>query len=218
MTIILLTTTIHTQHKLALREINSLERILTYTNSLSRWLENTNFRIVVVENTGHTFSEWNHWRENYQDRLEIIYFRESELEEASYLVGNNSKGASEMFAIHYAYMHSKWIRDENFVIKVTGRFFIPGLEAFLQSVDINQYDGLTQKNKDRCQMVGASISQFPIIFNQYLINKNGQYDGHVENIYKERMESFSQDRILTCPDFEIEPTLEGGGPVVFYII
>ena len=32
------------------------------------------------------------------------------------------------------------------------------------------------------------------------------------------MESFSQDRILTCPDFEIEPTLEGGGPVVFYII
>lgn len=218
MTIILLTTTVNTQNKLALREIDPLDRIATYTKSLSQWLEKTKFKIVVVENTGHSYSEWNEWREKYIDRLEIITFRENDLEEASYLVGNNSKGASEIFAINYAYQHSKWIRDENFLIKVTGRFFIPGLEAFLQTVDINVYDGLTQNNTSRCQMIGTSISLFPVIFHPQLINKDGHYNGHVESIYEERMDTLPKERRLRCPDFEIEPTLEGGGPIVFTII
>jgi hypothetical protein len=218
MTIILLTTTIHIQNKLALREIDPQERIVTYTKSLSQWLEKTTFKIVVVENTGYSFPEWNEWKEKYNDRLEILYFRENELEEARYLEGNDSKGASEIFAINYAYQYSKGICNENFLIKVTGRFFIPGLEAFLQSVDINAYDGLTQNSTFRCQMVGVSISQFPVIFHPYLINKDGHYNGHVESIYEERMNLFPEEKRLRCPNFDIEPTLEGGGPIVFTII
>ena len=150
--------------------------------------------------------------------MEIITFRENEVEEAAYLAGNISKGASEIFAINYAFQYSKGIRDADFLIKITGRFFIPGLEAFLQTIDMVHYVGLTQKNVDRCQMVGVAISQFPAIFHPHLINKNGVYDGHVENIYKERMNELGEEKILRCPEFEIEPTLEGGGPVVFTII
>ena len=148
MSILLLTTTVNVQDKLSLREIDPLERIATYTKSLSQWLEKTKFRIVVIENTGHSFPEWEDWKEKYKDRLEVISFRESDVEDAEYLKGNNSKGASEIFAINYARSHSKWIGEigkigeMDFLIKVTGRFFIPDLEGYLESIELDQYDVL----------------------------------------------------------------------------
>jgi hypothetical protein len=61
-------------------------------------------------------------------------------------------------------------------------------------------------------MVGVKKSHFYNVFFPKLINKNGQYDPHVENIYKERINDFPKERILRCPRFNIELTLGGGGP------
>ena len=116
MSIILLTTTVNVQHKIYLRETNPLDRIETYTKSLSQWLKYTKLPIVVVENTGYTFEEWNDWKEQYKDRLEIITFRENEIENAKYLRNDISKGASEIFAIEYAFLHSKMIQNYSFLI------------------------------------------------------------------------------------------------------
>ena len=214
--IILLTTTVNVQDKNALREINPLERIATYTKSLSQWLEKTKLRIVVIENTGHSFPEWEEWKEKYSDRLEVLSFRESDLEEAEYLKGNKSKGASEIFAINYAHSHSKWIRDVYFLIKITGRFFIPGLESYLENIPLDQYDVLKQNNILYCQLMGVRLSLFLTLFHGDLIDKNGKYIENVEEIYVERMMDFLEERRLICPVFPIEPTLEGGGPNIFH--
>jgi hypothetical protein len=215
MPIILLTTTVNVQNKIALLQTDPYDRINTYTKSVYQWLSKTNLPIVIVENTGYSFPEWNNWKEEYKDRFEVISFCENELDEAQYLKNNDSKGASEIFAINYAYLHSKIISKYSFIIKVTGRFFIPKLEIFLESIDINSYFGLTQNNISCCQIVGTNISYFDNIFHPNLINKNGNYDGHVENIYKERMLDLPENKVLRCPIFEIEPTLEGGGSKIF---
>lgn len=215
MSILLLTTTVNVQDKLALREIDPLDRIATYTKSLSQWLEKTKFRIVVIENTGHSFPEWQEWKEIYSDRLEVITFRENDVEDAEYLKGNNSKGASEIFAINYARSYSKWISEMDFLIKITGRFFIPGLESYLESIELDKYDILKQNNIHSCQLMGVRLSHFHTLFSVYLLDKNGNYNADVEKIYVERMQDFMEERRLICPMFPIEPTLEGGGPNVF---
>lgn len=219
MNIILLTTTVNVHNKRFLREIDPLERIQSYTKSVSQWLTKTNLKIVVVENSGYIFPEWDEYKEIYKDRFEIISFRESELEQARYLEHDVSKGASEIFAIEYAYLNSKWISSHSdFIIKITGRFFIPGLESFLENLDIDKYDVFSQNDIDECQMVGVKYSYFYNVFFPKLINKNGQYDPHVENIYRERINNFPIERILRCPQFDIELTLGGGGPKKYYYI
>ena len=105
------------------------DRLETYLKSITQWLIKTNFNIVIVENSGFDFEPLL----PQSQRLEIIGFRESELAEATYLHYNDSKGASEVFAIQYALSRSRFIHEQqtNFVIKVTGRFFIPELESYL---------------------------------------------------------------------------------------
>jgi hypothetical protein len=218
MSILLLTTTVNVQKKYALREIDPLDRIATYTKCLSQWLEKTKFRIVVIENTGHCFPEWQEWKVKYEDRLEIISFRENDVEDAEYLKGNDSKGASEIFAINYARSYSKWIGEMDFLIKVTGRFFIPGLESYLESIELDKYDILKQNNIFSCQLIGVRLSLFLTLFQVHLLDKNGNYNGNVEEIYLERMMDFPEERRLICPVFPIEPTIEGGGLNIFHQI
>ena len=218
MSIILLTTTVNVQHKIFLRETNPLDRIATYTKSLSQWLKYTKFPIVVVENTGYTFEEWNDWKEQYKDRLEIITFRENEIENAKHLRNDISKGASEIFAIEYAFLHSKMIPDYSFLIKITGRFFIPDLESFLSGIQWENYIALNQNDKNECQMVGVNLKYFYNIFYPVLLNKEGKYEPHVEYIYKERILGISPEKIIRCPSFPIDPIMGGGNDRMFYFI
>ena len=66
------------------------------------------------------------------------------------------------------------IHSSNFIVKVTGRYFIPTLEDYLLEFNLNEYDCLTQNNRDRCEMVGCHYTQFLNIFNTDMddINKN----------------------------------------------
>jgi hypothetical protein len=218
MSIILLTTTVNVQKKDWLREANPLERIVTYTRSLSFWLKETKLPIVVVENNGYTFEEWNNWKEQYKDRLEIITFREKELNKASYLREDTSKGASEIFAIEYAYLHSKWIKNYSFLIKITGRFFIPGLELFLRDIQWDNYIALNQHDIEECQMVGVNLKNFYDVFDPILLNKDGKYEPHVEYIYKERILAISVEKIIRCPSFPVDPIMSGGNDRIFHYI
>ena len=146
----------------------------------------------------------------YKDRFEVITFNESELEEAKYLSENNSKGASEIFAINYAFHNSKLIKYANFIIKVTARFYIPDLEDFLSKHDLDTYDCLTQHNRDRCEMVGSHLNNFFHIFNIKIDHF------HIEHVWKKRASQFKN--ILICDKFEIEKTQRGGLNEFFYDI
>jgi hypothetical protein len=214
---IILTSTVNIQEKKGvLFQKSKEERINSYIKPVKKWLYNSNFHIILVENSGYTFPELEEDKDFYKDRFEIISFIESNCKEANYLENDDGKGASEMFAINYAFRKSKKIQNSLFIIKLTARYFIPDLENYLLMIDLGKYDGICQHDINRCEMVGSRIDNFPIIFNKYLIDDKGCYDQHVENIYKLRMSWFNN--ILRCNLFNIEPTQRGGIDKKFHTI
>ena len=216
---IILTSTVNINEKKAyIYQKNKDERINTYLKSILQWLNKTNFNIVLVENSGYNFNELNNEKKIYKDRFEVITFKENELDETKYLKDNNSKGASEIFAINYAFNNSKIIKNNktNFIIKITGRYYIHELEDYLLSYDLNEYDCLTQNDRTRCEMVGSHINNFSNIFNIMLLDKNNKYEGQLEKIWKYRTSKY--DKILVCKEFNIEPTKRGGLDQVFSTI
>jgi hypothetical protein len=211
-TIILTSTVNINPNKWWLFQRDKNERLELYLKSVLQWLTKTNFKIVLVENSGYNYDELNAEKELYKDRFEVLTFVESELEESRYLIDNPHKGASEMFTINYGFFCSKIINPSDFIIKITARYFIPGLEDYLKNYDLNEYDCLTQNSRDSCEMVGSHSKNFNQIFNVNLINKNGQYIGHIEDLWKERTSEYT--RILICEPFQIKPTQMGGVNVI----
>jgi hypothetical protein len=216
-TTIILTSTVNVNpDKCYLYQTDKNERIASYLKSILQWLTKTNFNIVLIENSGYSFPELNVEKDRYNYRFEVITFNEFELEETKYLIGNNSKGASEIFSINYAFLHSNIMKHSVFILKITCRFFIPELEGYLQNYDLNNYDCLTQCNRDRCEMVGTHCRNFSEIFKNNLMNDNNEYIGHVESIYKERTSKYNH--ILICKEFWIEETQRGGSPERYFCI
>lgn len=210
---IILTSTVFVKWNIcSLDQVNPSERLETYIKAIYQWLLKTNFNIILVENSGFHYSCLNYEKEYYRHRFEVISFQESELEEANYLKDNIAKGASEIFAINYVFLHSKLIHASKFIIKITGRYFIPELEEYLRENirNIDKYDCLTQHNRCRCEMVGCHYRMFSYIFDPILLNENQEYDGHIENIWK--MRTSRCKNILVCKEFTIESTPRGGVP------
>ena len=210
---ILLTSTVNVQNKNYLFQTDKNERLNIYLKSIKQWLNNTIFNIVLVENTGYQFEELNGYLIKYKGRFEIISFEENKLDEAKYLKNNNSKGASEIFAINYAFNHSKLLQNSIFIIKVTARYFIPELEDYLKYYDLNKYDALRQNDINRCEIIGTHIKNFNKVFDLKILDENGKYNGHVEAVYRYRILLFNN--ILTCKKFTIEPTQRGGLNQIF---
>ena len=196
--------------------MDKMERLNTYLKKIRQWLYETNMKIVVVENTGYTYEELNEEKEKFKHRFEVITYNENQLEESAYLNGNIYKGASEVFSIHYAYHHSQLCKNAEFIIKITGRFFIPQFEAFIQYYNLQKFDVLTQSALYRCEMVGCNTSIFGDIFNIHLTNAVGEYDGHVESVYKYMCSKFPNK--IQCPEFAIEPSQRGGIDEIYYTI
>jgi hypothetical protein len=214
--LIILTATVNINlNKDFLFQINQKDRINTYVKSVLNWLKHTKFNIVLIDNSGYEFNELHIEKYTYRDRFTVITFNESKLSEAQYLKNNRSKGASEIFAINYAYNYinkNKYdlehISRKLFVIKVTARFFIPELESFLSTYNLDEFDCLTQYERDRCEMVGSHYKNFSDIFNIHLINEYNQYDEHIERIWKMRTSKYKN--VLICKTFKIEQTQRGG--------
>jgi hypothetical protein len=214
--LIILTATVNVNlTKDFLFQTNKQERINTYIKSVLSWLNNTNFNIILIDNSGYEFNELHIEKYNYRHRFNVITFNESTLDEAQYLKNNTSKGASEIFAINYAYNYiidNKYNLQYNpkklFIIKITSRYFIPELESFLKTYNLNDFDCLTQNNRFRCEMVGSHYKNFSDMFHLHLINENNHYDNHIESIWKMRTSKYKN--VLICKEFKIEQTQRGG--------
>lgn len=101
---------------------DSTEREAQYRRALEWYLENTDFRIVFVENTDTDFSsDFSGYIES--GRLEYITFD-----------GNNydrklGKGYGEAKLIERAFQDSAFIRDSEYIIKITGRLILENVNA-----------------------------------------------------------------------------------------
>ena len=95
-----------------------------------------------------------------------------------------------------------------FIIKITGRFFVPQFDLYLSKFNLDRYDCLRQNFDNRCEIVGTHIKNFSVIFDKNLFVANGIYNYHVEDVYTYRFSKFN--RVIVCPKFNISPTQRGG--------
>jgi hypothetical protein len=211
MATILLTSTINFHSYIeCMHQRNIQERIDTYVYSVRQWLYNTTFNIVLVENSGYHFKELDNEKECFSKRFEVIVFDEKQLDEARYVLYAASKGRHELFAINYAVKYSELVKLSTFIIKITARFFIPGLESYLQNYDLNNYDCLVQHDRTRCEMVGCHKNMFHYIFHPHAD------EDHIESVYLRRTSTCNN--ILVCTSFNITPTPRGGVDEIFTTI
>ena len=205
---IILTSTVNVQSKSFLFQSDKQDRINTYLKSIKQWLSKTTFNIILVENSGYNWVELKEELDIYKNRFEIISFNEYQLKEAKYLYKNVSKGDSEIFAINYAFNKSQLTKKSIFIIKVTARFFIPEFESYLSNYKLDDYDGITQNDTNRCEMLGSHIKNFNTIFNPTVLYnkdiKNIKDIGHIEFIYRDRCKLFNN--ILQFKIIDIENT------------
>ena len=190
------------------------ERLNIYLKTIKQWLE-TGFNIIVVENSGYSYEELNNEKDKYKNRFEVIYYKQDELNESNNLKYIDSKGINELYSIIYAYDHSKLIHSSNFIIKITGRYFIKELEEYLLLFDLNNYECLTQNNTGRCEMIGAHYSKFSNVFaNMYssdiytfdICSNIHYFETYMEKVWEKRTSKLIS---LNCKEFNIEKTLRG---------
>ena len=230
--LIILTCTVNVNtNKAFLFQTNPDQRLECYLKSIKQWLDNSSFRICVVENSGYIFPELEEYLIKYNNRFEIISYDESTLINVNNLHTNDSKGSSELFAINHAYNNTKFKSSINFVIKITGRYFISELEQFLIESNISwktkekgyynstvRIMALRQHANLRCEMLGSHVDLFSFIFNNNLYNYDGGFHGHVEAVYYNRINCLNTINILTCNEFKIEETQRGGDSGAFNTI
>jgi len=209
---LLLTTTVYiNEHLHWLFQRNSDDRKNIYLKAIKQWLEKTDLSICLVENSGYEYNELNEYKEKYKDRFEVIGYNEKTLPESQHLKSSVSKGQCELFALNYAYDNSKLISESDFIIKITGRYFIPELENYLNTIDLTKYYCLHQNDGDRCELVGVNNFFFKKIFKINMLNKNGIFTPHMESYLSEwRKTIIGKHKVLQCPLFEIEETKNGG--------
>ena len=201
---ILLTCTVNINNnirQLVLR--NSETRKNIYIKSIRQWLEKTNFPIVVVDNSNYNFPELNIEKELYKGRFEIISFDGTTKKHCEKIIEKDSKGIYELFSIIYAYENSFLLRNLDYIIKVTGRYFIPNLEDNLSIMDQNMYKIIQQRNPNRCEIIGVHKSIFKTIFDMNNVHS------HIEYTYRNRLDKYKNEKWI-LPTLQIEPTINGG--------
>jgi hypothetical protein len=209
--VIILTMTVHVGWKSVLHQKNPVERKLHYLKTILQWLKNTQFNIIIVENSGYTFEEYSELFSEYKNRLEIITYNEYTLDESKYLVNNTDKGSSELFAINYAYKNSKLIQPSDFIIKITGRYYVPELENYLKDYNLDLYDGIRQfdtynRDASRCELLGSHPKNFHYLFK--CLRDTVHFERlPIEYDYHDRFLKYKN--ILVCKEFQIEPTITG---------
>ena len=78
---------------------------------------------------------------------------------------------------------------------------------------MNEYDCLTQNDRNRSEMVGSHYNNFKFIFNTSMVDEYNKYDYWIERIWK--MRTSLCDNILVCKEFKIERTQRGGLEEIF---
>jgi len=155
--VILLTCTVnpHLTIKKRIKQNNSLQRLQIYNNIIQKWLKKTKFKIVIVENSGHYFKI-------KHPRAEIISFHDNSIK--------IDKGIYEARSVLHAYKHSSFIQnnDCHYLVKITGRYFLPELQDYFQNLQNTKGVDLILQKKIRSEIVCCKKHLVSKIFNPKL--------------------------------------------------
>lgn len=105
------------------------ERAKQYVDAIKYYIINTNYNILLVENTGYSF-EKDFKHEVMQGRIELLTFHGNEYDR---LFG---KGYGEGLIVTYAIKHSTLLVNANKIIKITGRHIITNFKIIDKVIKI----------------------------------------------------------------------------------
>lgn len=110
-------------------------RLRQYKEALLFYLLNTNFRIVIVENTEFDFrTDFLKYIKN--GRLEYLTFNGNDYNKCL------GKGYGECLIIEYAMNNSLMLQKSEYIIKITGRLIIENISQLCHIADLSQCDNL----------------------------------------------------------------------------
>jgi hypothetical protein len=204
---IILTSTVNVNTKDSYFLTDSSKRLKQYIKSVRAWLENTKYTIILVENSGYTFQELSKEVEKYRERFEILSFNGMDAA-PEFILRSKDKGLHELFSINYVLNNSRLLNSD-FVIKVTGRYYIPGFQEYTNTFNLDIYDSIVQNgytSNSRCEMIGCHVKHLRDLFSLTIEPEYLRYPYNVvESIYKKRIGEYN--RTLECKEFPIEATL-----------
>jgi hypothetical protein len=93
-----------------------------YISSLNYWLEETDLPIVFVENSGTDLSKSINPR--HRGRIELLTFNGNTYSKRF------GKGYGELKCLHYAAVHSEFLKHSEFIFKITGRYKVQNFRKF----------------------------------------------------------------------------------------
>lgn len=189
---VILSSTIHVNNCSFLERKDPKDRIADYQQSLQLWLDKSDFRIVFVENSQADLSPFLPFREKYPNRIEFLSFD-----------GNNfprhyGKGFGEQLTINYAIDNSNFIKECDYIFKISGRYFLSELPKAFENFNHNLYDAAIYTSKEYPDG-GACVFFYlkKAIYERFMRNapindSNGLYYEHtlqntIKNIQSERI-------------------------------
>lgn len=188
---------------------DSTERERQYLNALRWYLSNTEFPIVMCENTSYQLpAEFKPYIDS--GRLEFLSFD-----------GNNSfdksrgKGLGEALIINYAIDHSRLIAQADIIMKVTGRQILRNI-VFVVKHSTNPncvYANMCKQNLG----IMAALSQFYIcpktFYTKYFLSDIDKLDDsrfyYFEHLLYDSMALWKQDKAGCISEFWMPLKIEG---------
>ena len=216
---LILTTTIFTHNVEFNRQRKHEERINQYILKIKKWLNQTKFNIVVVENSGYNFNEL----PDNNHRFEKIIYKYDQIPicDKKFLDNNRAKGQHESYAIKYAIENSELIKNSTHLIKITGRFFMPLFEKIISENLKDETLFIRQFNNEQCEIVGCKYD-----LKEYLFDFPKK-DDHVENEYFKKINTYKEpfdvwmnenNEVLVLPEMKLDcKTRRGLGTYYRYL-
>ena len=208
--VLLMTTTVNIFDNVSwLSQKNKQERLKMYGKNIMKWLNKSKLKIVVIENSDYKFNDL---IKHTNNRFEIISFKYTK-KQKEIMDKYEAKGQHEIYALQYACNNSKLIKECDYVIKITGRYFVPILESVLNKelnknpkIDFIRQSSLW-RNMNRCEIVGCSKNNINKLF--YFPLKNDMMEQEI----MDRM--VKSKNILNLPVMKLdEKTKQGVGRFV----
>jgi len=131
---LLLTSSIDPNGCIYVSRSSTLDRANDISKCLQKWLINTDFDVILADNSGYDMGFLNNILNEYKDRLEILSWDGNDYDR------NLGKGYGELEILKYAISNSEKIKNHTHFIKSTGRYFIKNINSLLSEINLEEYD------------------------------------------------------------------------------